>query len=104
MLLAGRCRNPSECKVIQEVVELHMKRKLVPDMLFGDASVQRHSTGTASLMAEVITASLEGFKHIVWTHSMRRLAVLAGRALQFGEPVLLVGETGYCIVALVALH
>ena len=76
-----------------------MKRKLVPDMLFGDASVQRHSTGTASLMAEVTTASLEGFKHIVWTHSMRRLAVLAGRALQFGEPVLLVGETGYCIVA-----
>ena len=104
MLLAGRCRNPSECKVIQEVIELHMKRKLDPDMLFGDASVQRHSTGIASLMAEVTTASLEGFKHVVWTHSMRRLAVLAGRALQFGEPVLLVGETGYCNVALVALH
>jgi len=98
MLLAGRCRNSSECKVIQEVIELHMKRKLDPDMLFGDASVQRHSTGVSNLMAEVTTASLEGFKHIVWTHSMRRLAVLAGRALQFGEPVLLVGETGYCNV------
>lgn len=105
MLLAGRCRNPSECKVIQEVIELHMKRKLDPDVLFGDASVQRHSTGVSSLMTEVTTASLEGFKHVVWTHSMRRLAVLAGRAaLQFGEPVLLVGETGYCNVALVALH
>jgi midasin len=103
MLLAGRCRNPSECKVIQEVIELHMKRKLDPDMLFGDASLQRHSTGLSSLMTEVITASLEGFKHIVWTHSMRRLAVLAGRALQFGEPVLLVGETGYCNVLVVAL-
>ena len=104
MLLAGRCRNPSECKVIQEVIELHMKRNLDPDMLFGDASVQRHSTGISSLVAEVTTASLEGFKHIVWTHSMRRLAVLAGRALQFGEPILLVGETGYGSVALAALH
>lgn len=103
MLLAGRCRNPSERKVIQEVIELHMKRKLDPDILFGDASVERHSTGISSLMTEVTTTSLEGFKHIVWTQSMRRLAVLAGRALQFGEPVLLVGETGYCNVALVAL-
>ena len=103
MLLAGRCRNPSECKVIQEVIELHMKRKLDADMLFGDATVQRHSAGLSGLMTEVTTASLEGFKHIVWTYSMRRLAVLAGRALQFGEPVLLVGETGYCNVALVAL-
>lgn len=31
---------------------------------------------------------------------MRRLAVLVGRALEFGEPVLLVGETGYDTVCL----
>lgn len=95
MLLAGRCRNPSECNVIQEVIELHMKRKLDPELLFGGTSLQKHSTAISNLIREVTTASLEGFKHIVWTHSMRRLAVLAGRALQFGEPVLLVGETGY---------
>lgn len=40
------------------------------------------------------------FKHIVWTQGMRRLAVLVGRALEFGEPVLLVGETGYDTVCL----
>lgn len=96
MLLAGRCRNPLECKVIQEVIEIHMKRKLDSDMLFGDATVKKHSTGLSGFMTDVTTASLEGFKHIVWTYNMRRLAVLAGRALQFGEPVLLVGETGYC--------
>ena len=95
MLLAGRCRNPSECIVIQEVIEQHMKRKLDPDSLFGYPSLQRHSHGISSLMEQVTTVPLEGFKHIVWTYSMRRLAVLAGRALQFGEPVLLVGETGY---------
>ncbi len=26
---------------------------------------------------------------------MRRMAVLVGQAMKFGEPVLLVGETGY---------
>ncbi|MGH0156813.1 UNVERIFIED_CONTAM: hypothetical protein FKN15_059235 [Acipenser sinensis] len=41
------------------------------------------------------TADLpEEFRHIVWTRGMRRLAVLVGRALAFGEPVLLVGDTG----------
>lgn len=98
MLLAGRCRNPSECKVIQEVIEKQMKRSFDPDSLFGYPSLQKHSHRVSSLMEEVITAPLEGFKHIVWTYSMRRLAVLAGRALKFGEPVLLVGETGYCDV------
>ena len=94
MLLAGRCRNPSECKVVLEVIERHMKRKLDPDVLFGDPSVLKHSPGVSSLLKQVTTASLDGFSHIVWTRSMRRLAVLTGRALQFGEPVLLVGETG----------
>lgn len=36
----------------------------------------------------------EEFRHVVWTYGMRRLAVLAGRALRFGESVLLVGDTG----------
>ncbi|XP_074625737.1 midasin-like [Acropora palmata] len=94
MLLAGRCRNPSECAVIQEVIELHMKRKINLDLLFGDPSSVQLSPGISELITQVTTSSLEGFEHIVWTHSMRRLAILAGRALQFGEPVLLVGETG----------
>ena len=96
MLLAGRCRNPSECAVIQEVIELHMKRKISPNLLFGDPESVELSPGVAGLMGQVTTCTpfLEGFEHIVWTDSMRRLAVLAGRALQFKEPVLLVGETG----------
>lgn len=36
----------------------------------------------------------EEFRHVVWTYGMRRLAVLVGRALRFGESVLLVGDTG----------
>lgn len=34
------------------------------------------------------------FRHVIWTRGMRRLAVLLGRALRFGESVLLVGDTG----------
>lgn len=33
-------------------------------------------------------------KNIVWTYNMRQLAVLVAKALEFKEPVLLVGETG----------
>lgn len=34
------------------------------------------------------------FKNIVWTFNMRQNAVLIRKAQEFGEPVLLVGETG----------
>lgn len=33
-------------------------------------------------------------KNIVWTYSMRQLIVMVSKALEFKEPVLLVGETG----------
>ena len=95
MLLVGRCRNPRECKVIQEVIERNMKRKIDPELLFGDPSLQELSPAVSKLLMEVTATVPDSFRHIVWTRSMRRLAVLAGRALQFGEPVLLVGETGY---------
>lgn len=36
----------------------------------------------------------EQHEKLVWTFSMRQLAVLVAKALQFKEPVLLVGETG----------
>ena len=39
-------------------------------------------------------ATVQSFKHIVWTFHMRRMAVLVGQALKFEEPILLVGETG----------
>ena len=34
------------------------------------------------------------FRHIVWTLSLRRLAVLVGQAMRYNEPVLMVGDTG----------
>ena len=92
MLLAGRVRKPEECDVIREVLQKHLKRTVDPQNLF---SLQgQTSPTTASLLQEVTTSPCMGFEHIVWTYSLRRMAVLIGQALKFGEPVLLVGDTG----------
>uniref|UniRef100_A0A9R1SM52 Midasin n=2 Tax=Cyprinus carpio TaxID=7962 RepID=A0A9R1SM52_CYPCA len=72
MLLAGRVRKPEEALTIQNILEKHFKRTVNSDALFSEAQ----------------------FGHVVWTQGMRRLAVLVGRALRFGESVLLVGDTG----------
>ncbi|KAM8810105.1 midasin [Eudromia elegans] len=90
MLLAGRVRKQEEVDVIQGVLEKHFKKKLHPQALFSEESVRK-------LLAKSSTQMLvmdRDFSHIVWTQGMRRLAVLVGRALEFDEPVLLVGDTG----------
>uniref|UniRef100_A0A8C3JPS0 Midasin n=1 Tax=Calidris pygmaea TaxID=425635 RepID=A0A8C3JPS0_9CHAR len=90
MLLAGRVRKQEEVDVIQSVLEKHFKKKLYPESLFSGESVKK-------LLAKSSTRTSvmdRDFNHIVWTQGMRRLAVLVGRALEFGEPVLLVGDTG----------
>uniref|UniRef100_A0A8D3BW26 Midasin n=1 Tax=Scophthalmus maximus TaxID=52904 RepID=A0A8D3BW26_SCOMX len=76
MLLAGRVRKPEEEVTILSILEKHFKRTVNPENLFSQKQVTKE------------------FRHVVWTHSMRRLAVLVGRALRFGESVLLVGDTG----------
>ncbi|XP_071957015.1 midasin-like [Antedon mediterranea] len=92
MLLAGRVRRAEERLVIQEVIEKHMKRKVAPANLY--TLSENTSCVTRSVLDQVTRQTAEGFSHLVWTYSMRRLAVLVGQALEFGEPVLLVGETG----------
>ncbi|XP_070589310.1 midasin [Erythrolamprus reginae] len=87
MLLAGRVRKQEEVDIIQRVIEKYFKRKLDLQYLFSEESVKKQlGAGLPGMDQE--------FSHIVWTQGMRRLAILAGRALEFGEPVLLVGDTG----------
>ncbi|KAG8524470.1 Midasin, partial [Galemys pyrenaicus] len=90
MLLAGRVRKQEEVNVIQDVLEKHFKKKLCPQSLFSKESVLK----LLSKLSTQISTLESKFSHIVWTEGMRRLAVLVGRALEFGEPVLLVGDTG----------
>ncbi|XP_061171072.1 midasin-like [Saccostrea echinata] len=92
MLLAGRVRKPEEAAIVQEVIQKHLKRTVDPDQLFTLNS--QTSPTTVSILKRVMGDSPAGFEHIEWTYGMRRLAVLIGHAVQFREPVLLVGETG----------
>jgi midasin len=93
-LLAGRCRNDGEALVVQEVIEKHTKRKINLDCIFGDPSVTKLSDFSEKILSELISNCPQEFRHVVFTYNMRRLAVLVARALQFNEPILLVGETG----------
>eukprot|EP00062_Callorhinchus_milii_P017796 gi/632970574/ref/XP_007901724.1/ PREDICTED: midasin [Callorhinchus milii] len=90
MLLAGRVRKSEEVAVIRGVLEKHFKKKLNPEALFSERNLKKQ----LSHWSEITAVLPDEFCHVVWTRGMRRLAVLAGRALEFGEAVLLVGETG----------
>ncbi|XP_071334594.1 midasin isoform X2 [Trachinotus anak] len=90
MLLAGRVRKPEEEATILSILEKHFKRTVNPENLFS----QKQVTSQFSPFIDSIAGVPEEFRHVVWTHGMRRLAVLVGRALHFGESVLLVGDTG----------
>ncbi|KAJ8270795.1 hypothetical protein GJAV_G00119370 [Gymnothorax javanicus] len=90
MLLAGRVRKAEEAATIQDILEKHFKRKVNPEALFSQECLAKQFGPFVGSMADMP----EEFSHVVWTQGMRRLAVLVGRALRFGESVLLVGDTG----------
>ncbi|XP_077366934.1 midasin isoform X3 [Festucalex cinctus] len=89
MLLAGRVRKPEEAATILSILEKHFKRTVNPENLFSQKQVNSQFYPLDSIFGVP-----EDFHHVVWTRNMRRLAVLVGRALRFGESVLLVGDTG----------
>ncbi|PIK42632.1 hypothetical protein BSL78_20512 [Apostichopus japonicus] len=93
LLLAGKVRRLEEREVVKEVLQQKLKRTVNDGNLF--SLHQETSLVTKPILEKVInTPTPKGFEHLVWTASLRRLAVLVGQALKFGEPVLLVGETG----------
>lgn len=73
-----------------QVLEKRLKKKVDKDKLFSLS--EETSLVTKSYLKQMST--IKGFEHIVWTCDMRRLYILLAKALSFGEPVLLVGETG----------
>ncbi|XP_018427598.1 PREDICTED: midasin [Nanorana parkeri] len=91
MLLAGRVRKPEEEDVILKVLKKCFRKEVVPEALFSTENVQKQ---LERLSIKAGVTDDDNFSHIVWTQAMSRLAVLVGRALEFGEPILLVGDTG----------
>ncbi|KAM4771043.1 midasin [Rhinophrynus dorsalis] len=90
MLLAGRVRKQEEVDVILKVLKKCFKKEVNLQTVFSQESVQKQ-LGAFTASDNLVDSK---FSHVVWTQGMRRLAVLVGRALEFGEPILLVGDTG----------
>lgn len=87
MLLAGRVRCEDEAIVVKEIIERAFPRtKILENDLFSQAN---------NIIHQLMNSHLDDdFKHLVWTKSLRRMAVLSNEAINFSEPVLLVGQTG----------
>ncbi|XP_071517971.1 midasin isoform X1 [Panulirus ornatus] len=90
LVLAGRARVEEEADAIMQVLEKRLKKKVDKNNLF--TLSEETSSVTKPYLQQMST--IKGFEHIVWTCDMRRLYILVAKALSFGEPVLLIGETG----------
>ena len=67
MLLAGRCRNPGECDLIQQVIEKRFKRKIDLGALFGEPGSRQLSALSGELLSQLTAAAPAGFSHCVDT-------------------------------------
>lgn len=83
-VLASRCRNVNDEKMVVEILEKCFKRKIDVKALFSLKS---------KYFPQNIFEKVEAC-HVVLTFSMRRMIVLCSEAWKFNEAVLLVGETG----------
>lgn len=91
LVLAGRVRKTEEREEIASAIKKHIKREIDLDKLF---SLNKNTSTVTKRELEKIYANKNKNPNIVWTYNMRQLAVMVMKALQFKEPVLLVGDTG----------
>ncbi|KAK9282633.1 hypothetical protein L1049_010852 [Liquidambar formosana] len=89
-LLAERLRNDSEKSVVQDVLERHLRVKLIKDNLYKQEPGEGYTVSNLSKCSGVSGS----VGNITWTESMWRLYFLVERCYKLREPVLLVGETG----------
>lgn len=92
LVLSSRVRNENEIQVIENALFTNFRKKIAVENLF-----QLHentSMVTRTILQSVNNYCKDGELDIVWTSNMLRMAVLTAKALEFNEPVLLVGQTG----------
>lgn len=92
LVLSSRVRSESEINVIESALFANFRKKIVVENLFD--LHENTSQVTRSILESITKHSDEVISNVVWTSNMRRMAVLTGKALEFNEPVLLVGQTG----------
>ncbi|XP_050076078.1 midasin [Anopheles maculipalpis] len=103
LVLSSKVRSSFETEIIREALFAHFRKRVEEECLFSLS--ERTSKVTRSILERVMAVhgvteaagdkeKRRGAEGIVWTFDMRRMAVLTAKALQFNEPVLLVGPTG----------
>lgn len=92
LVLSGKVRKPEEAEEIQKAIFTHFKVKIVPENLF--SLHESTSEMTRGILERLLNPENQLFRHLVWTYQTRKMAVLVMKALEFKEPVLLVGQTG----------
>ncbi|XP_060859886.1 midasin [Metopolophium dirhodum] len=91
LVLASKVRKPEEEKTILHVLEKHFKCSLSLDRLF---TLNDETSPITRHILKKIEILPTGFKHVYMSKNIRRMVVLACKAIEFNEPILLVGETG----------
>lgn len=90
LALSAKIRNDSEVAIIETTLFANFRKKINLDHLY---ELSDQTSPVTRAILQTISAHPR-YNGIVWTFNMRRMAVLAAKALQFNEPVLLVGPTG----------
>uniref|UniRef100_A0A1I8MYX1 Midasin n=1 Tax=Musca domestica TaxID=7370 RepID=A0A1I8MYX1_MUSDO len=92
LVLSAKVRSQIEIEIIEEALFKNFRRKIDLSRLF-DAKTDANPSPVTKDIIEAIRKFTQR-SDIVWTRNMSRMAVLTAKALQFDEPVLLVGPTG----------
>ncbi|ALC40740.1 CG13185 [Drosophila busckii] len=92
LVLSAKVRTPEELQLIEQTLYKNFRKRLDLQLLFDVHSEQQSSAVSSSILKAIREYAPGG--DLVWTRNMTRMAVLTAKALQFDEPVLLVGPTG----------
>ncbi|XP_073848894.1 midasin [Musca autumnalis] len=92
LVLSAKVRSQIEIDIIEEALFKNFRKRINLATLF-DAKAETKPSPVTKDIIEAIRKFTER-SDIVWTRNMTRMAVLTAKALQFDEPVLLVGPTG----------
>lgn len=90
LVLSSKIRHDNEIEIIENALFNHFRKKITIENLF--SLHENTSMVTKSLLQKI--ADHPQYNNIVWTENICRMAILTGKALEFNEPVLLVGPTG----------
>uniref|UniRef100_A0A1B0C7C6 ATPase dynein-related AAA domain-containing protein n=1 Tax=Glossina palpalis gambiensis TaxID=67801 RepID=A0A1B0C7C6_9MUSC len=94
LVLSSKVRSDLELQIIAEALYNNFKKRIVLSKSFNiDSDLKEESAVLRDIIREL--RNYRDRADIVWTRIMTRMAVLTAKALQFNEPVLLVGPTGF---------